>query len=113
MAPEHLCLLVAEPDALVSRLHSYGTLFLGARATVAFSDKAIGTNHTLPTRRAARFTGGLSVASFLKTVTTVRCTDEGARLISGPAAVIADAEGMAGHAISSRLRLDPEYFKVK
>jgi sulfopropanediol 3-dehydrogenase len=110
IAPEHLEIQTRDPDWFVSRLTNYGSLFIGTHATVAYSDKAIGTNHTLPTRRAARYTGGLWVGKFLKTVTTQRCGPEGSKLVAEPAAVVADAELMAGHAISARLRLNPEFF---
>ncbi len=110
IAPEHLQVQTADPDWFVPRLTNYGSLFIGTDATVSFSDKAIGTNHTLPTMRAARYTGGLWVGKFLKTVTTQRCSAEGNALVAEPAAVVADAELMFGHAISARLRLNPEYF---
>ncbi|MFP3914197.1 MAG: histidinol dehydrogenase [Actinomycetota bacterium] len=110
IAPEHLELQVGDPDWFAERLCNYGSLFIGTHATVAYSDKAIGTNHVLPTRRAARYTGGLWVGKFLKTVTTQRCTAAGSVRVAEPAAVVADAELMFGHAISSRLRLNPEYF---
>jgi sulfopropanediol 3-dehydrogenase len=110
IAPEHLEVQTTNPDWFVERLSNYGSLFIGTHATVAYSDKAIGTNHTLPTRGAARYTGGLWVGKFLKTVTTQRCDATGSRLVAEHAAVVADAELMAGHAISARLRLNPEFF---
>ncbi|HSK06830.1 MAG TPA: histidinol dehydrogenase [Acidimicrobiia bacterium] len=110
IAPEHLEIQTRDPDWFVDRLSNYGSLFIGTHATVAYSDKAIGTNHTLPTRGAARYTGGLWVGKFLKTVTTQRCGPEGSRHVAEPAAVVADAELMEGHAISARLRLNPEFF---
>ena len=110
IAPEHLEIQTRNPEWFVGRLSNYGSLFIGTHATVAYSDKAIGTNHTLPTRRAARYTGGLWVGKFLKTVTTQRCEPEGSRQVAEAAAVVADAELMAGHAISARLRLNPEFF---
>ena len=110
IAPEHLEVQTADPDWFVARLSNYGTLFIGTHATVTYSDKAIGTNHVLPTERAARYTGGLWVGKFLKTVTTQRVTAAGSALVAEPAAVVADAELMFGHAISARLRLNPEYF---
>ncbi len=110
IAPEHLEVHTADPEWFASRLRNYGSLFIGTHATVAYSDKAIGTNHTLPTRRAARYTGGLWVGKFLKTVTTQRCTAQGSFQVAEQAAVVADAELMEGHAISARLRLNPEYF---
>lgn len=110
IAPEHLEVQTRFPEWFVDRLTNYGSLFIGTHATVAYSDKAIGTNHTLPTRRAARYTGGLWVGKFLKTVTTQRCTAEGSLVVAEPAAVVADAELMEGHAVSARLRLNPEFF---
>lgn len=110
IAPEHLELQVADPEWFAGRLRNYGSLFIGTHATVAYSDKAIGTNHTLPTRGAARYTGGLWVGKFLKTVTTQRCTAAGSVAVAEAAAVVADAELMFGHAISARLRLNPEFF---
>jgi sulfopropanediol 3-dehydrogenase len=110
IAPEHLEVQTADPEWFVERLSNYGSLFIGTHATVAYSDKAIGTNHTLPTKRAARYTGGLWVGKFLKTVTTQRCTAAGSVATAEHAAVVADAELMEGHAISARLRLNPEYF---
>jgi sulfopropanediol 3-dehydrogenase len=110
IAPEHLEIQTRDPEWFVDRLTNYGSLFIGTHATVAYSDKAIGTNHTLPTKGAARYTGGLWVGKFLKTVTTQRCGPAGSLLVAEPAAVVADAELMAGHAISARLRLNPEFF---
>lgn len=110
IAPEHLEIQTREPEWFVDRLSNYGSLFIGTHATVAYSDKAIGTNHTLPTRGAARYTGGLWVGKFLKTVTTQRCDAQGSRQVAEPAAVVADAELMEGHGISARLRLNPEFF---
>jgi sulfopropanediol 3-dehydrogenase len=110
VAPEHLEIHTRDPEWFVARLTNYGSLFIGTHATVAYSDKAIGTNHTLPTRRAARYTGGLWVGKFLKTVTTQRCDARGSVAVAEHAAIVADAELMKGHAISARLRLNPEYF---
>jgi sulfopropanediol 3-dehydrogenase len=110
IAPEHLEVQTEDPQWFVDRLSNYGSLFIGTHATVAYSDKSIGTNHTLPTRGAARYTGGLWVGKFLKTVTTQRCDLDGSLAVAEHAAVVADAEMMHGHAISARLRLNPEYF---
>ena len=83
VATEHLEVHTAEDGWYLQRLRNYGSIFLGSRATVAFSDKAIGTNHTLPTGHAARYTGGLSVAKFLKTLTYQRIdSDEGVRAVA-------------------------------
>ncbi|MGI9584689.1 MAG: histidinol dehydrogenase [Acidimicrobiia bacterium] len=110
IAPEHLEVHTHDPDWFTDRLTNYGTLFIGTHATVTYSDKAIGTNHVLPTERAARYTGGLWVGKFLKTVTTQRVTAQGSAAVAEHAAAVADAELMFGHAISARLRLNPEYF---
>jgi sulfopropanediol 3-dehydrogenase len=72
---------------------------------VAYGDKAIGVNHVLPTGRAARYTGGLWVGKFLKTVTFQNVTPEGSRAVAPSVAAISDAELMAGHALTARLRL--------
>lgn len=105
-APEHLELQTAEDDWYAANLTCYGSLFIGPESTVAYSDKAIGTNHVLPTGRAGRYTGGLWVGKFLKTVTYQRVTRAGSELVAPPTAAIADAELMFGHALTARLRLD-------
>ena len=105
-APEHLELQTAGDDWFHARLRNYGSLFVGERATVAYGDKAIGVNHVLPTERAARYTGGLWVGKFLKTLTYQRLDDEGTRRIAPVVAAICDAEHMEGHAITARLRLE-------
>ncbi|MGR3485033.1 MAG: histidinol dehydrogenase [Paracoccaceae bacterium] len=105
LAPEHLQVMAADLDWWLGRLRSYGSLFLGAETTVAFGDKAAGPNHVLPTSRAARYTGGLSVAKFLKTVTWQRATPAGARPIAEATARISRLEGMEGHARTADLRL--------
>ncbi len=110
IAPEHLEIQTEDPDWYLKRMSSYGSLFVGTHATVAYSDKAIGTNHVLPTRRAARYTGGLWVGKFLKSVTYQRVTAEGSARVAESAAAVSDAELMYGHALTARLRLDPERF---
>jgi sulfopropanediol 3-dehydrogenase len=106
LAPEHLEIQTAHDDWYFERLQNYGSIFLGERATVAFSDKAIGTNHTLPTGQAARYTGGLSVAKFLKTLTYQRIlTDDGLARIAPAVAEIARADLMPAHEATANLRL--------
>ncbi len=105
IASEHLEVQTRNPRWFLSRLRNYGSLFLGHNATVVYGDKGIGTNHVLPTGRAARYTGGLWVGKFLKTVTYQTVSDQGNRLVAPPIANVADAEGMAGHAITARIRL--------
>jgi sulfopropanediol 3-dehydrogenase len=95
-----------ELDAYLSGLRNYGSVFLGADATVVYGDKAVGTNHVLPTAGAARYTGGLWVGKFLKTLTHQRLTAEGTRRIAPAAAAIAEAEQMAGHALTALMRLE-------
>jgi sulfopropanediol 3-dehydrogenase len=106
IASEHLEVHTHDPDWFMHRLSNYGSLFLGHNATVVFGDKGIGTNHVLPTGRAARYTGGLWVGKFIKTVTYQTVTDAGNQLVAPPIADVAEAEGMAGHAITARLRLE-------
>ena len=96
----------ADPDAYLGALRNYGALFLGEQATVAYGDKAVGTNHVLPTLRAARYTGGLWVGKFLKTCTYQRLTEEGTRRVAPAAAAIAGAEHMEGHALTATHRLE-------
>jgi sulfopropanediol 3-dehydrogenase len=103
-APEHLEVHAADPAWWLERLRSYGSLFLGD-STVAYGDKAVGTNHVLPTGRAARYTGGLWVGKFLKTVTYQELTAEGTRHVAPAVAAISRAEGFEGHAITADLRL--------
>jgi len=106
VATEHLEIHTADDGWYFDRLRNYGSIFVGARATVAFSDKAIGTNHTLPTGRAARYTGGLSVAKFLKTLTYQRIdSDEGVRAIAPHVAEISRADLMPAHEASATKRL--------
>lgn len=103
--PEHLEVLTEEPGWYHDRLTNYGSIFLGEEATVAYSDKAIGTNHTLPTGRASRYTGGLWVGKFIKVVTYQRLSPEGSNFIAPYADRIASMEGMLGHALTGERRL--------
>ncbi len=108
-APEHLSVQAADPDWWLDRLQCYGSLFLGEETTVAFGDKASGTNHVLPTSGAARYTGGLSVHKFMKMVTWQRATRDGARPVAEATARISRLEGMEGHARTADIRL-AKYF---
>ncbi len=108
-APEHLHVQAGDLNWWLDRLSAYGSLFLGEETTVAFGDKATGTNHVLPTSGAARYTGGLSVHKFMKTVTWQRATAEGARSIAETTARISRMEGMEGHARTADIRLK-KYF---
>jgi len=104
-AAEHVQVLTRDPEWFRQRLRNYGSLFLGSGTTVAFGDKAVGTNHILPTGRAARYTGGLWVGRYIKVVTTQRLTEAGSARIAPITASICRAEGMAGHAVAAELRL--------
>lgn len=104
-APEHLHVQCADLDWWLTRLTAYGSLFLGEETTVAFGDKAAGPNHVLPTGGAARYTGGLSVGKFMKTVTWQRSTREAARPVAEATARISRMEGMEAHARSADIRL--------
>jgi sulfopropanediol 3-dehydrogenase len=107
IACEHLEVHTRDDAWYLGRLRNYGSIFLGSRATVAFSDKAIGTNHTLPTGHAARYTGGLSVAKFLKTLTYQRIdSDDGVRLVAPHVVEIARADLMPAHEMSAAKRLE-------
>ena len=104
-APEHLHVQAEDLDWWLGRLRSYGSLFLGEETTVAFGDKTSGPNHVLPTSGAARYTGGLSVHKFMKTVTWQRATQAAARPLAEATARISRLEGMEGHARSADIRL--------
>ena len=104
-ASEHLQVQCADLDWWLARLRNYGSLFLGEETTVAFGDKASGPNHVLPTKRAARYTGGLSVGKFLKTVTWQRMDRGASQTIAGATARISRLEGMEGHARTADIRL--------
>ena len=104
-APEHLTVQAADLDWWLENLSCYGSLFLGEETTVAFGDKASGTNHVLPTSGAANYTGGLSVHKYMKIVTWQRATREGALPIAEATARISRLEGMEGHARTADVRL--------
>ena len=108
-APEHLTVQAEGLDWWLNRLSCYGSLCLGEETTVAFGDKASGTNHVLPTSGAASYTGGLSVHKFMKIVTWQRATRDGAKPIAEATARISRLEGMEGHARTADIRLK-KYF---
>ena len=105
VAAEHVEVLTREPDWFLQRLTNYGALFLGPETNVSYGDKVIGTNHTLPTRRAARYTGGLWVGKFLKTVTYQRCTPAASVLIGDYCSRLCEVERFWGHKEQADLRL--------
>lgn len=108
-APEHLQILASDLDWWLGRLTNYGSLFLGEETTVAYGDKCAGPNHILPTRGAARYSGGLSVGKFIKTVTYQRLNRTASREVGQVAARISRLEGMEGHARTGDIRLK-KYF---
>lgn len=103
-APEHLQIMTEDLDWWHQRLNNYGSLFLGPEATVTFGDKSAGPNHILPTKRAARYTGGLNVLKFIKQLTYQKLTPQAAQIQGELAARISRYEGMEGHARSADLR---------
>lgn len=111
-APEHLEVHCSDLDWWLEHLSAYGSLFLGEETTVAFGDKTSGPNHILPTKKAARYSGGLSVGKFIKTVTWQRMTREGNRQIGQVAARISRLEGMEAHARTADDRLT-KYFPAE
>ncbi len=108
-ACEHLQVMAADLDWWLAHLTNYGSLFLGEETTVAYGDKCSGPNHILPTRGAARYSGGLSVGKFIKTVTWQRLTRDASRAVGQVAARISRLEGMEGHARTGDVRLQKYY----
>ena len=103
---EHVQIMTRDPDWFLEHLTNYGALFLGPRTNVTYGDKVIGTNHTLPTNGAARYTGGLWVGKFIKTCTYQRVTtDEASTLIGEYASRLSIMENFIGHAEQANLRI--------
>ena len=111
-APEHLEVHTRDLDWWLANLTCYGSLFLGEETTVAYGDKCSGPNHILPTRGAARYSGGLSVGKFIKTVTWQRLNRDASRTVGQVAARISRLEGMEGHARTADIRL-AKYFPAE
>jgi sulfopropanediol 3-dehydrogenase len=106
IASEHVQVMTADPDYFLDRMTNYGALFLGPRTNVAYGDKVIGTNHTLPTRRAGRYTGGLWVGKFIKTHTYQRVlTDQASAMIGEYCSRLCMLEGFVGHAEQANVRV--------
>ena len=106
IASEHVQVMTRDPDFFLKNMTNYGALFLGPRTNVAFGDKVIGTNHTLPTLKAARYTGGLWVGKFLKTVTYQRVTTDAASAMIGEyCSRLCMLEGFVGHAEQANIRV--------
>lgn len=106
IASEHVQVMTRDPDVFLNRMTNYGALFLGPRTNVAYGDKVIGTNHTLPTRGAARYTGGLWVGKFLKTCTYQRVlTDQASAMVGEACSRLCMLEGFVGHAEQANVRV--------
>ncbi|MDE2384068.1 MAG: histidinol dehydrogenase [Alphaproteobacteria bacterium] len=106
IAAEHLQVHTADPHAFAKRLRNYGSLFIGELASVVYSDKCSGTNHTLPTMAAGRYTGGLWVGAYVKIATHQWLDERGVNAVAPPAARQAASEGLEGHRRAAQLRLD-------
>src|SRR6478736_8469220 len=105
LAFEHVEILTENPDYFLENMNNYGCLFLGPETNVAYGDKVIGTNHTLPTKGAARYTGGLWVGKFLKTVTYQECTPEASVVVGEYCSRLCEIERFWGHKEQADLRL--------
>jgi sulfopropanediol 3-dehydrogenase len=106
VASEHVQVMTNDPDYFLANMRNYGALFLGPRTNVAYGDKVIGTNHTLPTKKNARFTGGLWVGKFMKTCTYQRVlTDEASAKIGEVCSRLCILEGFSGHAEQANIRV--------
>jgi sulfopropanediol 3-dehydrogenase len=106
IASEHVQVMTRDPDYFLRKMTNYGALFLGSRTNVAYGDKVIGTNHTLPTRGAARYTGGLWVGKFLKTCTYQRVlSDEASAMVGEVCSRLCMLEGFVGHAEQANVRV--------
>lgn len=105
LAYEHVEVLTRDPQFFLDNMTNYGALFLGPETNVAYGDKVIGTNHTLPTMKAARYTGGLWVGKFLKNCTYQRCTPEASAMIGKYAMRLCELEGFAAHKEQAALRV--------
>jgi sulfopropanediol 3-dehydrogenase len=105
LAFEHVEILTENPDYFLKNLRNFGALFLGPETNVAYGDKVIGTNHTLPTKGAARYTGGLWVGKFIKTCTYQKCTPEASAFIGEYAARLCEIENFMGHREQALLRV--------
>ena len=106
IASEHVQVMTADPDYFLENMTNYGALFLGPRTNVSYGDKVIGTNHTLPTKKAARYTGGLWVGKFLKTCTYQKVlTDEASTLVGEYCSRLCALEGFAGHGEQANIRV--------
>jgi histidinol dehydrogenase len=107
-APEHLCLLTADPWALAGQVQNAGGIFLGEHSFEVLGDYVAGPSHVMPTGGTARYASPLSVADFVKRISLVALEPAAGRRLSGPAALLAEGEGLTAHAAAARARLDRE-----
>jgi histidinol dehydrogenase len=103
-APEHLEVNIKDPDEIIDKLYNYGSLFIGGNTAEVFGDYASGTNHTLPTVKTSRYTGGVWVGTFLKVCTNQWMTVEASKKIAPLVNRMAKGEGLSGHAIAAERR---------
>jgi sulfopropanediol 3-dehydrogenase len=105
IASEHVQVMTRDPDYFLQRMRNFGALFLGPETNVSYGDKVIGTNHTLPTRKAARYTGGLWVGKFIKTCTYQRVTRAASVVVGEYCSRLCALEGFAGHKEQADIRV--------
>lgn len=105
IASEHVQVMTRDPDYFLENMSNYGALFLGQETNVSYGDKVIGTNHTLPTKKAARYTGGLWVGKFIKTCTFQRVTPEASAMVGEYCSRLCAVEGFAGHKEQADIRV--------
>ena len=105
IASEHVQVMTRDPDYFLQNMSNYGALFLGQETNVSYGDKVIGTNHTLPTKKAARYTGGLWVGKFIKTCTFQRVTPEASAMVGEYCSRLCAVEGFAGHKEQADIRV--------
>ena len=107
IAPEHVEFAVDAPEALAAQVRHAGAIFLGRHTPEALGDYVAGSNHVLPTSRAARFSSGLSTVDFMKRTSLVGCDPEGFRALAEAASALAGIEGLPAHQLSVTLRMEP------
>ena len=105
IASEHVQVMTRDPDYFLHNMSNYGALFLGPETNVSYGDKVIGTNHTLPTKKAARYTGGLWVGKFIKTCTYQRVTEQASAMVGQYCSRLCAVEGFAGHKEQADIRV--------
>jgi len=107
IAPEHLEIIADDADALAGRIRNTGAIFLGAHTPEAIGDYVAGSNHVLPTARSARFSSGLGVLDFTKRTSILKCGPDQLAALAPAAIALGEAEGLAAHARSVAIRLNP------